>query len=263
MRLNSIASLSMALVLVAAACGQSDSIPSGPPVGNPMLPDLMVEPPLEVRTRPEPDGRIMLLFTSTLVNVGDGDFILSGVRDGESWHVEQEVMYSESGVEIVPVDASMEWGGDEHDHWHVDRVAIYWLEALDENGQSVEDFERRFDSKVGFCFFDSHHPLEFGPPELAYHPDGCAELDSETFRMGLSRGWSDVYSFFLPGQEVDISGLDDGMYRLWAEADAQGWFRESDPDNNSTWVDIDLSTRQSDGVRLALVVAAGPKPGES
>lgn len=253
----------MMLVLVLASCGQSDSNPSGPPVGNPMLPDLVVEPPAEVRTRREPDGRMLLLFTSTLVNVGDGDFILSGVRDGGDWRVEQEILYSESGAEIVPADAQMKWGGDEHDHWHVDRVAIYWLEALDENGESVEDFDRRFDSKVGFCFFDSHHTLEFGPEEFVYHADECAELDSETFRTGLSQGWSDVYAFFLPGQEVDISGLDDGMYRLWAEADAQGWFRESTRDNNSTWVDIDLGTRESDGMRLATVVAVGPRPGES
>lgn len=262
MRLARTATFFVLLGLVLAACGNSDPA-SGPPVGTPMLPDLVPDPPEEVRTRPEPDGRTVLLFTSTLVNVGEGDFILSGVRDGDAWQVEQRVLYSESGSEIAPVDAQMQWGGDGHDHWHVGRVAIYWLEALDENGDPIEDFERRFDAKVGFCFYDSHHHLLTGPPERAYHSDECGDLDSDTFRMGMSEGWSDVYSFFLPGQEVDISGLPDGMYRLWAEADAQGWFLESTRENNSTWVDIDLGTHESTGSRLALVVDVGPRPGES
>jgi len=225
-----------------------------------MLPDLVPDAPVEVRTRPEPDGRTLMLFTSTLVNVGAGDFILNGVRDGGDWRVEQEIVYSESGVEQLPIDARMEWGGDGHDHYHVGRVAVYWLEALDESGEPVDDFDRRFDNKVGFCFFDSHHTLGFGPEKHVYESHGCGHEDAGTFRMGLSRGWADVYAFFIPGQEIDITGLPDGMYRLWAEADAEGWFREATRDNNATWVDIDLSTL--DGSRLATVVAAGPRPGD-
>jgi hypothetical protein len=77
--------------------------------------------------------------------------------------------------------------------------------------------------------------------------------------MGLSPGWGDVYDFTLPGQSVDISELPDGRYRLWAEADPQGWFREVTRENNVTWVDLELSTG-ADGVRTAMVVSTGAQP---
>lgn len=57
----------------------------------------------------------------------------------------------------------------------------------------------------------------------------------------MSPGWSDVYGFTLPGQEIDISDLPDGLYRFWAQADPDGWFTEASEDNNLTWSIIELS----------------------
>jgi hypothetical protein len=252
----------LAMVLVAALAGCGDSGAAGPPVGVPVLPDLVPDPPLELRTRDDGQGHIQMLFTSTLTNVGAGDFILRGMRDLQDWRVDQEIVYSESGVEVIPTETAMEYGGDGHGHWHVARVAVYWLEAIDESGRAVAGFERRYDTKVGFCFYDSHHFLDWGPEDRSYEAEGCAEEDDSDFRVGLSRGWSDVYAFFVPGQEVDITGLPDGMYRLWGEADPEGWFREASRDNNLTWVDVELGTSDFDGSRLARVVDAAPLPGD-
>ena len=60
--------------------------------------------------------------------------------------------------------------------------------------------------------------------------------------MGLSRGWGDRYGYRLPDQYIDVTGLTSGRYRLWATADADNWFRESDDSNNFTWVDIQLES---------------------
>ena len=59
--------------------------------------------------------------------------------------------------------------------------------------------------------------------------------------MGLSRGWGDRYSYWLPDQYIDVAGLTSGRYRLQATADASNWFLESDESNNFTWVDIQIS----------------------
>ena len=60
--------------------------------------------------------------------------------------------------------------------------------------------------------------------------------------MGLSAGWQDPYTWALPDQRLDITGLPDGRYRLVATADPNNWFREVDEKNNDAWADIVLKT---------------------
>ena len=59
--------------------------------------------------------------------------------------------------------------------------------------------------------------------------------------MGLSVGWSDQYSWRLPDQYIDITGLTAGRYRLIVVADAGNWFVEGNEANNTTWVDLQLT----------------------
>lgn len=59
--------------------------------------------------------------------------------------------------------------------------------------------------------------------------------DDKTMSMGLSRGWGDVYPRNLPSPTTGITGLPDGTYRFWAEADPEGWFFEETRDNNVSW----------------------------
>ncbi|HZD22567.1 MAG TPA: lysyl oxidase family protein [Acidimicrobiia bacterium] len=228
-----------------------------PPVGEPMLPDLMPEPPVDLLLTFD-EGRTIARFSSTLVNVGEGDFVLRGERLYGEWTVSQELWYSESGAELIKTDAKVAWGGDGHDHWHIKRVANYWLVPLDEDGNPVEGGLELPDSKIGFCFFDLARRFETGPEEYVYYHTMCGHEDAHEFRMGLSPGWADVYDSTLPGQEIDITDVEDGMYRVWAEADSGGWFTEADTSNNLTWVNVKLFTR--DGVRYADIVDIGPSP---
>jgi hypothetical protein len=249
-----------------AACGGDDDAAStvpwdtGPPVGVAVLPDLVPAAPTTLNVLNAKDGTTTMQFTSVLVNVGEGDFVLRGARTGDdAWEVDQEVPYSDSGAEVVPTDAEMVWGGDGHFHWHVSRVASYRLVPLDESGEPVEGVEGWVDQKVGFCFFDTDHVVGRGPEEAQYKPAGCGTEEDDSFLMGLSPGWGDTYIFSLPGQSIDITALADGPYRLWAEVDERAWFREVTRDNNRTWADIELGTLP-DGLRTALVVAVGPEP---
>ena len=243
--------------LSTAACG-GDRLPEPePPVGSPVLPDLMPKPQLNVTTGRE-DGRWRIFFSTFIVNVGEGDFVLRARREGgETWNVEQGIPYSGGGAEIVPTDARLVWGGDGHDHWHVVRVATVRLVPLNEKGRP-KDEEGRVDSKVGFCFYDHTHELARGPKEPVYSVHSCGDVDDTLIGVGLSPGWDDTYRQTLPGQSIDVSGLPDGKYRLWTEIDEQGWFREANRSNNRTWIDLDI--RMTPGGLSANTIGTGPTP---
>jgi hypothetical protein len=248
----------LALPLVAGCGGGSDAIKApDPPVGTPLLPDIVPAPPADLHIEKK-DGKWLILFSSILVNIGEGDFVLRATREDEGpWTVEQDVPYSTSGAEIVPTKAQLVWGGDGHEHWHVERVAINWLVPLDERGRPVAGAEELVDAKVGFCFYDYSRWLETGPVEAVYSHESCGDEGDDELGMGLSVGWGDTYNFGLPGQNIDVSEVPDGRYRLWADADRPGLFRESRRDNNVTWTDVELSTK-ANGTRTLAIVKVGP-----
>jgi hypothetical protein len=232
---------------------------SGPPRGNPVLPDLAPAPPVDVHTQGSESDEWILRFSSVLVNVGKADLLLRARRTEGDWRVFQEIVHSRSGVDPVRRRASLVWGGDGHDHWHVRRVATYRLLRLDDQGEVVPGDEGRVDSKIGFCFFDFGRELDRGPASAVHSRESCGEEDDDEISMGLSPGWGDTYEWALPGQSIDIDGVPDGTYRLQGEADADGLFREVTRDNNVTWVDLELAT-DGEGRRTALVVEVGPEP---
>jgi hypothetical protein len=255
------AAVALCVLMLAVGCGgggNSDLDEPGPPVGQPVLPDLVPSPPQRVHLR-RLNGRWSLSFDSILVNVGDGEFLLRAKRKGDGpWHVEQDIPYSTSGAKQVPLRTSLVWGGDGHEHWHVPRVATNVLVRLDKQGRPIPG-ESWNDAKVGFCFFDFSRQLATKGPEKAVHSrHSCGHEDDEVVGMGLSPGWGDTYPWVLPGQSIDITDLPDGTYRLEAEADQRGRFREVTRKNNRTWAEFELSTR--DGLRYAEITKVGPQP---
>ena len=255
-RLRTVAATLVVLSLLAAGCGSGGSPLDEPPVGSPLLPDLAPLPPIDMQMRHKKD-KWYIAFSSTLVNVGKGDFVLVAKRGIRDWRVEQGLFYSESGGRYVRVRAPVVWGGDGHDHWHIRRVATMRLVAIDAAGNPLPE-GGRVDAKIGFCFFDHRRLLEESREKARYSRKSCGKEDSSTIGMGLSPGWRDTYAFNLPGQSIDVTDLPDGRYRVWADVDESGWFREANTSNNRTWVDIELSTK--DDLRFALIVKVGPRP---
>jgi hypothetical protein len=45
-------------------------------------------------------------------------------------------------------------------------------------------------------------------------------------------------------QQIDVSDLPDGRYRLRAAADPFGWFDELDEANNEAWTDLELFSEE-------------------
>ncbi len=103
-----------------------------------------------------------------------------------------------------------------HDHWHVLDMARYELRR-EPTGKLVVSSR-----KVGFCLTDTRQafPGAVSPAVPTYPlgtagPIGC----DATSTQGISAGWADVYSFALPGQDLDVTGLPRGHYCLTSRAD--------------------------------------------
>jgi hypothetical protein len=256
-----VAILLVAACLAAAGCGGDDlgaAAEPDPPVGSPVLPDLMPKPQNNVLTQ-KVKGRWRIRFNTIIVNVGEGDFLLRAVRDVRGgWDSEQDIPYSEEGARRVPVRAPIVWGGDGHEHWHIERVALVRLVPLSKDGRVEQGAKPLVDTKVGFCFYDHTLELPSGLAEARYSAKTCGKEDTTVVGMGLSPGWNDTYRMGLPGQAIDVTDLPDGTYRLYTDIDPQGWFQEASTRNNRTWIDLELS-RTPRGL-AAPTVGKGPSP---
>ena len=215
----------LAVALALAALASSASATSD------LLPDLKMLRLTDVRIEKTSDGRRLLRFSSIIVNVGDGPLQVHGQRPdtgAPTMTTFQRIFEEAGGTHGIPTDAVMHFGGDGHDHWHVRDLESFELERL-RNGSEVGA-----GAKHGFCFWDNHR---YGSVQDPFYKS-CGDSDDLTVTMGLSPGWGDVYSYTLPDQYIDITGLPAGRYRLTATADADGWFEEADETNNATWVEL-------------------------
>lgn len=203
-----------------------------------VLPDLGMAHPKSLQIENTADGRKLLRFSSIVVNVGAGPFEVHGERADTTtdMSVRQRIYDDAGGYRDVPTEASMYFGGDGHDHWHVRDLEDYVLTRLD-NGSKVGT-----GAKHGFCFFDNYLYGSSNPAFYKLSTGSCGGGTSATqTMMGLSVGWGDKYGYRLPDQYIDITGLTSGRYRLRATANADNWFSESDNTNNFAWVNIKIS----------------------
>lgn len=227
----------------------------GPPVGRPQLPDIAPAPPQDAQITHE-KGRWLLRFSTSLLNIGDGDFVLRAERVLDDWTVYEDIQYSKSGARVLESRASLVWGGDGHNHWHVERIAVGRL-APWTSGRPPKPRTGVADSKVGFCYYDNVRYLDDAAQNPGYSRFACGGREDRSIGMGLSYGWIDRYDFRLPGQSIDVTDLPDGKYRLWLDVDEQKWFREKRRNNNVTWEDFDLVT-QKNGARAVTNKVSGP-----
>jgi hypothetical protein len=253
-----------ACVLVAVAVAHY--WPTGPPPPlaaprAPVLPDLAMPPLREFQGASGEESRdAFVFFTASIANVGPGPFMVHAVRGSErgDWRVSQRFEERDGSVTEVVTPGEMVWGGHGHDHWHIHVGASYTLRSL----PSMR-IERTY-QKVGYCFFDQE-PFDLALPGAPNGPvfrkgtcDGFHTLELD---MGLSTGWNDPYAWTLPDQRINVTGLQDGDYRLVARADPGGWFRETDEADNTTWTDLRLTTSTSPPSVRVLRLGPAATPG--
>ncbi|HUR75739.1 MAG TPA: lysyl oxidase family protein [Sporichthya sp.] len=226
------------------------------------LPDLGLARIGDLRLVRSPSDALQLRFSSTLVNLGPGPMIVRATRNSPkgTWTVAQRVFTDDGRRPFRTVPVGTVFAGDGHLHWHIRdivRYSVFSLKELNAPG-GVQDARRA--RKVGFCIYDNDRrkPREGTPSRAVYLRDGCGMRDSKLLRMGLSVGWGDKYTWTLPGQFVDLTGLRAGDYRLLGVANPGDLLYERNTTNNLVFADFRL--RRENGKASIRILRQGVRP---
>lgn len=182
------------------------------------------------------DRQRALRFAATIWNEGDFAFELLG-RPGDlysneleaeqcvSWPTPRTCAERRSVGKLIHHDA--------HGHWHFEDFALYEIRRF-RRDRSVDMTPRGLvatSGKVSFCLQDvdrREDDSDLAPWPLYY---GCL---GGMGVMGISSGWTDIYSSALRGQFIPLAGVRDGRYALVIHTDpGKRVFESNDADNVS------------------------------
>ncbi len=245
--------VALAAVTLALLAGLPAS--AGADAPQPLLPDLVQEPPplsSIVVQRDTASGHYQLGFTSIVGNVGAGPFEMHGVLgpDAPDMTAYQVIYQSDGSTVQQPEPIGLVHYESElanHNHWHFQPFDDYQLRSLD--GSQVWS-----DQKEGFCLVNSLQ-VPFG--SVLAGPAGSAgdysigtgdayfcyrdHPEATSITEGISVGWADEYTGFRGGQDVDLTGVPAGRYYLVQKVNTNGSIQELDRSNNAWSAEVDLS----------------------
>jgi hypothetical protein len=230
----------LALGAAVACAGSAGGSP--PPL---LLPDLDQRPPLAVSARwggSVNDRHVLLVFTSSVENVGYGPLIVTGQRASRqtpTMGATQLIPLRGGGFRRVSGIGRLRYNvSPSHSHWHLLPFEQYELRTL--GGRQIVR-----DHKSGFCLVSDHRsPLPTrGPPGT--HPidrSDCARNKPAARRVleGIAVGWGDIYIPAKEGQYVDITGLAPAAYDLVHRVNVGRLLRETNYANNASSMRIRL-----------------------
>ena len=145
----------------------------------------------------------------------------------------QELLDANKNV-VATHPAGVAFFHPEHNHWHQSGVASFEIRA------TLAGAPIRSGVKITFCFVDVETFSLTGVEKKRY-PRTYFECNGDL--QGIAPGWGDQYHHSTPGQELEVTGLEPGIYTLEHEADPDNHWRESDDSNNHTWVRFRLDRK--------------------
>jgi hypothetical protein len=167
-------------------------------------------------------GGSEIRFSTRSWNNGTGPLELrAGQADSTGQQVDQRV-YNSDGSHQDYFVGKFVWH-PEHNHFHFENYAIYYLEPINAPGGSIKS-----GAKTTFCVMDTNKvngALPGAPLNAAYATCGSTI-------QGMSVGWADTYGWSLPGQSVDFTGNPTGDYCLSIMIDPKSRLVESNEDDN-------------------------------
>lgn len=167
-----------------------------------LLPDLVTDTPTDVRLTHR-DGRRVVEFSTSVVNVGDGPLVIQATFPPEGTQpVGASQIISKRGGGRCAVPAGQLVYFEEAGYWAVADVVDFELRRDDPYAGALV----AKGAKRAFCFLDTD-PLRAADDRQhqfeAHCEDGIA-------RMGISSGYKDTYHRSRPGQWLDIDDGPDG-----------------------------------------------------
>jgi Lysyl oxidase len=230
----------LAVLSLAAALGLSSAAASTTATRE-LLPDLVTRKPYKIFLQVTPRGKRLIRFSNEVVNVGIGPLELrprADDCDGDGNLGNDRTSYQRiyrdvngDGVFTRAVDvrfrtrrAGCSRFHPAHHHWHFEALAAYTLGGPPPGPALLAG------KKVSSCVLDARRRLPKAPgsPRRKYYRS--CRRDSVG---GISIGWGDVYGARISGQELDVTGLPDGVYCLRSYADPENRLSESDERNNA------------------------------
>jgi len=208
------------------------------------LPDLDQAPPQGLSVVAH-DGRLELVFGSAVDNVGPGELVVVGRREGtamRTWQVVGGRRYS------LPVRLRYV-RSETHEHWHFPGFERYELRRPD--GTLVGR-----DRKTGFCLRDAYEARALNHRPVWTGECRRGQPQARTLRQGISAGFGDDYVPQKEGQSIDVTGLKPGLYVLVHRVNPDRVLLERSYANNAASVLFALDGRR---VRLLRRCGTGPR----
>jgi hypothetical protein len=184
--------------------------------------------------------REMLRFSTTHINIGDGPLqvrgggqiaacIIENVAYAQCTVSTQEVLDSGGNI-VLRHPAGVAFFHPQHNHWHQSDVALFQIRIGALDGPVLSG-----GAKITFCLVDNDQTI------LVKKGSNRAYFECNAELQGISVGWSDDYHQSTEGQELDITGAQEGIYYLTHLADPENHWLETNELNNYAWVKFFLS----------------------
>lgn len=208
-----------------------DDIPS-----NVLLPNLQTVVPKHLQIQND-HQRENLRFSNGIANTGLGNWQMIPIfPDDPSLTQDAAQQFLDlNGNIICQRTVSETQFHPAHNHWHMADIAKFSIHKGSPDGQEMGN-----SLKVSFCLIDW------------YNMAGTSNTNDRTYfecergMQGIQVGWVDQYHQELPGQELEITGLEQGVYFLVSEVNHKQRYIESNYDDNVAWIQF-LLKRDSNG----------------
>ena len=216
-----------------ALCAFGQRIPA-----DALLPDIQEQIPYHLAIQNE-QQREMLRFSTGHVNLGKGwlqilgggqvaPCTVAGVDYEQCTHATQQVLNA-SGQVVYEKLAGAALFHPEHNHWHQSDVALFEIRKGTLDGPLVGSGK-----KVTFCLVDLERIEGIKTTKTRTYYDCNGVL------QGISPGWADLYHHSTEGQELEITGAEEGEYYLTHLANPSLNWLESSYKDNFAWVKFRL-----------------------
>lgn len=207
------------------------------PPSNALLPNMQTVIPKHLQIQND-HQREYLRFTNGIANTGTGNWQMSPIFPDDpslTQDAAQQFLDSDGNIICQEVVSETQFH-PEHNHWHMADIAKFSVYK----GFPGEWEEVSNSLKVSFCLIDWYNMEgNSNTKERAY-------FECERGLQGIQVGWVDQYHQELPGQELEITGLEQGVYFLVSEANHEKRYVESNPNDNIAWIQF-LLKRDSNG----------------
>ncbi len=224
---------------------------SGGSKGQDLLPDVVSLQPTDLHIEIV-GGQKLLYFTNSVGNEGAGVLLVypatgttttcnaNAGDQGPGTLVYQRIYQSTDGYGYYNRGTDTQYREQlvgcevyhpEHHHWHFEGFTLF--QVMNGDKQVVSG------TKDSTCLMDSFRAFNLPgtPASLYYTYQDC----SPTTPMGISVGWADEYKWTLPDQDINITGVPDGIYCLVTTGNPDHSIVESNYTNDSASVRFQLA----------------------